>query len=81
MGHPTHYLSEFLPSLRDLVPCFSSYPGLTLRLRSGQAGAILWRRFAAGVVVAFAVLFDRQVTVKGSGQECPLHTGIGSFGV
>ena len=32
-----------------LVPLFVTYPGLALRLRSGQAGAAFFRRFAGGV--------------------------------
>ena len=39
--HPTSLFRSFLPSLRDLVPFSSTYPGLT-------SGAILFRRFAAG---------------------------------
>ncbi len=44
--HGRWYQAAFLSSLRDLVSSLLTYPGLTLRLRSGQAGAKLCRGLA-----------------------------------
>ena len=80
----SNHAQQFLPSLRDLVPLFAAYPGLTLRLRSGQAGAIVCRRSAAGAVLAsicvlrlrtlFNTKFKNNGNFKGNGRGRPLHT-------
>ena len=73
--------SDHLSSLRDLVLLFAAYPGLTLRLRSGQAGAVVSRlelggfgRCALGASL-FNSKFKSEINgnFNGSGRGRPLH--------